>query len=171
MSDIKKKHSIKPLYLIADQDMKRRGKVKFEVADDLWQVAFAYFKWADSEDLYESKTVISNGEAEVVYVPKSRPFSLDGFFVHARLCQSTFSDYSQIDEFKEVAETIKNIIRTQKFDGAAAGIFNATVIIRDLGLTDSTSNAIFTPEGESVTFTTIPIGRDGKDPRQSNGEE
>ena len=38
--------------------------------------------------------------------------------------------------FKTITAQIKQIIRTQKFEGASAGFLNANIIARDLGLTD-----------------------------------
>lgn len=36
----------------------------------------------------------------------------------------------------EVTTYVEEIIRTQKFEGAAVGAFNANIIARDLGLSD-----------------------------------
>ena len=39
-------------------------------------------------------------------------------------------------DFSQVVNTIKEIIETQKFEGASAGLLNPNIIARDLGLTD-----------------------------------
>ena len=40
------------------------------------------------------------------------------------------------DDFVTVITDIETVIRTQKFEGAAADLLNANIIARDLGMTD-----------------------------------
>jgi vacuolar-type H+-ATPase subunit D/Vma8 len=41
-------------------------------------------------------------------------------------------------DFSNIITRIREVIRNQKFEGAAAGFLNANIIARDLGLKDST---------------------------------
>ncbi len=52
---------------------------------------------------------------------------------------------AQKEEYKDffgVYTRISQIIRTQKFEGAAVGLFNANIIARDLGLADKQSSEL-----------------------------
>jgi hypothetical protein len=55
-------------------------------------------------------------------------------------------------DFLVVTARIEQIIYTQKFEGAAVGIFNANIISRDLGLIDKSD---LTSKGEKIEPRTI----------------
>ena len=54
----------------------------------------------------------------------------------------TFQDYRAREGFIDITSKIENVIKTQKFVGAAADLLNANIIARDLGLTDKTESQI-----------------------------
>jgi hypothetical protein len=77
------------------------------------------------------------GEARIVKVPKMRAMTIAGLCLHIGVTHETWCQYRKRDEeFSEVTAMIDSIIRTQKFEGAAADLFNANIISRDLGLVD-----------------------------------
>jgi DNA-packaging protein gp3 len=87
--------------------------------------------------LYTHETVKFQGEARIVKVPKMRAMTIAGLCLHIGITHETWCQYRKRDEaFSEVTATIDSIIRTQKFEGAAADLFNANIISRDLGLVD-----------------------------------
>ena len=49
---------------------------------------------------------------------------------------NTFREYQSREDFVTVTTRAREIIYTQKFEGAAVGAFNANIIARDLGLRD-----------------------------------
>ena len=67
-------------------------------------------------------------------------------------------------DFSKVIRDIKDIIEVQKFEGASAGLLNANIIARDLGLADTKQltgadgGAIKTES--TTTFNFIPVGSD-----------
>jgi hypothetical protein len=53
--------------------------------------------------------------------------------------EDTLNTYGKADTHKEfhgVVTRVKDIIYTQKFEGASAGLLNPNIIARDLGLAD-----------------------------------
>lgn len=105
-----------------------------------------YFQWSDDSPIY---TLDYKGtKATPVEIPHARPYTQSGLCVFLGITEDTFRNYSrtkdsdkhnegETDMF-EVCSRITQIIRTQKFDGAAVGIFNHAIIARDLGLKDRT---------------------------------
>jgi len=121
-------------------------KPKFENSDDLWDACCQYFEWAEDNPLEES--VVYQGEVMDKTLPKMRAMTLTGMRIYIDIGHETWSRYKQIDDFKEVVKKVDEIIRTQKFEGASAGMLNPNIIARDLGLTDNKS--ITGGEGEKL---------------------
>lgn len=87
------------------------------------------------------KYVLGN-KNEVVGIEQPRPFQIKGFCLFAGISQSTFYKYSNSPEFYEVCEIIKDAVYVQKFEYAAVGMFNASLMTKDLGLVDVSVNII-----------------------------
>lgn len=156
------------LYEEADKSLKRHqlDKVRFKTPLDLWECAMKYFEWATDTCLHENRMVIIDGCAKSEVLEKTRPFYLDGFLGYSFIPRTTWYDYTKRDEFKDVVDLIHMVIKTQKFEGAAAGIFNATVMVRDLKLVDSTSSELTGPDGQPLSLgatviNMVPVGVDG----------
>lgn len=124
---------------------KRHGpERKFPTAEDLWKLACKYFEWCDNNPLI-AEDVIRSGEraGEKIYFNKMRPYTNEGLCIHLGVSTSYFRSFKSInaknaeaEPFFQVIEKVQAIIYTQKFEGAAAGLLNANIIARDLGLTD-----------------------------------
>ncbi len=113
-----------------------RGKI-FETPQILEEAANEYFQWCLNNPLYE--TIVQSGK--VHEVPKMRAMTIEGLCIFMDVGSSTFKDYCNEDnesykDFSAITTHIKEVIRTQKFEGAAAGLLNANIIARDLGLSD-----------------------------------
>lgn len=127
-----------------------RDKI-FTAPEILWEAACEYFKWCINNPL---KEVIIQGNKRWT-VPKMRAMTESGLCIFLDIESRTWRNYS--DESKDtykafipVTSKIKEIIKTQKFTGAAAGLLNANIIARDLGLTDK--KEIDVPEGKKFTL-------------------
>lgn len=112
-----------------------RNKI-FEDPEDLWEKATEYFQWVTENPLYETKAFHNQGEIVTAEVPKMRPMTIQGLLSYINLGEKTWYKYKDREDFVQVTETIDNIIRNQKFEGAASGFFNSNIIARDLGLSD-----------------------------------
>lgn len=121
------------------------GRPKFfETPDSLLDAAIKYFRWAKKHPWTKNELIKSGPYAgKALGVPVARPLTLAGFCVYHGTNSKYFNDLKdglkgKVDEassaFSEVIAYIEETIRTQKFEGAAIGAFNANIISRDLGL-------------------------------------
>lgn len=102
-----------------------RDKI-FSTPEILWEASCEYFQWCDDNKW--------DGE-------KVRPYTIEGLCIFLDISSRTFRNYQNMDEYKAflpILSMIEDIIRTQKFEGAAVGAFNSNIIARDLGLRDVT---------------------------------
>jgi hypothetical protein len=108
----------------------------FSDPDKMWEAAQEYFEWVEANPLKEQK--VFNGKDGIVYadVTKMRAMTIAGFCVFLGITQETWNQYRKKEGFSEVTTRVDEIIRSQKFEGAAADLLNANIIARDLGLAD-----------------------------------
>ncbi|TCL70637.1 DNA-packaging protein [Rhizobium sp. BK251] len=108
----------------------------FATPDDLWNACVEYFEWVEKNPLYESQAFAYQGSVKVQQLPKMRAMTLAGLCIFLDINRSTWDEYRTKDDFSEVSTRVDEIIRAQKFEGAAAGLLNHSIIARDLGLAD-----------------------------------
>jgi len=109
---------------------------KFDNADDLWKACSEYFDWVDQNPLYESQAFAYQGAVKLETVPKMRAMTVAGLCVFLDINRTTWEAYRTKEDLRPVTTRVDEIIRDQKFAGAAAGLLNANIIARDLGLAD-----------------------------------
>lgn len=97
-----------------------------------------YFTWCEDNPLYEAKFVFS----ETRYLEKPRAMTLAGLCIFLGIDRRTWNRWrkGKDDDFIAVVEWVDEVIRDQKFAGAAVNLFNSNIIMRDLGLVDKTEN-------------------------------
>jgi hypothetical protein len=108
----------------------------YSTPDELWQDACEYFEWVNDNPLYEDKLISFQGEATHEPVAKMRAMTVTGLCVFLDCTFPTWLNYKAKPDFFNVVNKIENIIKTQKFEGAAADLLNSNIIARDLGLAD-----------------------------------
>lgn len=132
----------------------------FTEPEQMWKAACEYFDWCEQNPLWMHDIKVADKELTEVSVPKARPFTITGlclFWGVNSVYLANFKRnevYANNPDFSKVISDIEETIRTQKFEGAASGFFNANIISRDLGLADKTEirgNIISDPD-EPVTF-------------------
>ena len=105
---------------------------------DLLQAAASYFAWAEDYPLTEEKVHFSKeGHVSRADLAKARPFTLKGFAAYTGLREAdlkAFRDYG--DDWAAALDRVEEIIYTQQYEHAAAGLMNSTLISRALGLAD-----------------------------------
>lgn len=122
-----------------NQFWKRRtkhGRDKlFASPELLWSAACDYFQWCDT---HPHISIEFNGKDAIeCEVPKMRAYTWSGLEYYLDIY--SLRDYKTNPEYKDFSQIItrlENVIYTQKFEGAAAGLLNANIIARDLGLAD-----------------------------------
>ncbi len=113
----------------------------FADAELLREAAYEYFAWIDRTPWKRNEAIKSGDRAgTIIKVPTARPYTLSGLCIYLGADESFWRNFraQQKDNegFSAVIRHIEAIIRTQKFEGAAVGVFNANIISRDLGLVD-----------------------------------
>ena len=119
----------------------KHGRDKlFATPELLWETACEYFDWIDNNPLIEIDYV--GKDATQVEKPHTRPYTLEGLVMYLDACTNYWKEFrkrcndNNEKDFIAIITRIEEIIRRQKFEGAACGFYNANIISRDLGLTE-----------------------------------
>jgi len=92
-----------------------------------------YAKWVVENPLYESKGF---GSGVILKLPKMRAMTITGFAVYAGIISATFYEYEKNKEYTYIITHIRDVMFSQKFEGAAAELLNPNIIAHELGLID-----------------------------------
>lgn len=109
----------------------------FESPEELWDKCVEYFEWVEENPLQEEKIFHNSGEVTRTTISKMRAMTQKGLCLYLGICEKTWANYREKEDFVQVITRAESIIYTQKFEGAAAEFLNANIIARDLGLKDS----------------------------------
>lgn len=108
----------------------------FPTPEAMWDKACEYFKYQQDNPWREQRVASNRGEPDIIELDKPVPFTLEGFRLFSNITDACWHGYTQRPEYVKVCKQIMEVIRNQKFAGAAAGFFNHAIIARDLGLAD-----------------------------------
>lgn len=111
----------------------------FKKPEQLWDACCEYFEWVEANPLQETQYKQANGEPVPVIIPKMRAMTIEGLVIFLDVSLQTWHDYKKREGFLEVTTRVEQIIKHQKFTGAAADLLNPNIIARDLGLKDMTA--------------------------------
>lgn len=130
----------------------KHGRDKlFSSKDALWDACCEYFQWVEDNPLWESKLFSYQGVVSEGTMPKMRAMTIDGLCLFLDIHPSTWYDWRDAkNDFSDIVSRVESVIRSQKFAGAAADLFNANIIARDLGLTEKQSQEVSGPNGEPI---------------------
>jgi hypothetical protein len=119
----------------------------FKTPELLMTAALEYFQYCEANPWIRHEPIKAGADAgQLIEVPTSRPYTIKGLCIFLGVYEKYFNDFksSLIEKEDEVSKLfldtialIQDIVYTQKFEGASVGIFNSTIIARDLGLRDN----------------------------------
>jgi hypothetical protein len=116
--------------------LKHGRDYEIETPEQLVENYLEYAEWCYNNPLIEID--YRGKDAIPVEVPRMRAQTKDGFALACGLCGwKIIEDYKERKGFSQVITRIEKYIYENKFGGAAAGMLNANIISRDLGLTDN----------------------------------
>lgn len=117
---------------------------KYGSPKKLWDDCFEYFDWVKQNPLCETKAFVSMGEVIKTTIPKPRAMTQNALYLYLQIDRATWNAYAKDrgEQFKFVCETIEGYILAQKIEGAAAGLFNANIIMRETGLKDNIAHQV-----------------------------
>ena len=118
-----------------------RDKI-FKTPKIMLEAAYQYFQWVEDNPL--GKAVVYQGMVMPDPEKLMRAMTIKGLCIYWGVNSFYLNHFiANLDlekeedkDFSQVIYTIKEIIETQKFEGASAGLLNPNIIARDLGLTD-----------------------------------
>ena len=137
----------------------------FKDADAMWEAACEYFGWVEDNPLWENKPTQYQGDVIDIPTDKMRAMTNEGLCIFWGVNTKYLSQFEgELDletqsgkDFSNVIGKIRDVIRSQKFAGAAAGILNANIIARDLGLADKQESEIKGSGGGPVQWVIQPV--------------
>lgn len=113
----------------------KHGRDKKFTPDTLWSGFLEYLHMMDDNPI---QSIDFRGkDATEVKLPLARAYTWQSLEVFLEV-ESLREYKTNYKDFSPVITRIGKIIHAQKFEGAAAGIFNANIIARDLGLREQT---------------------------------
>jgi hypothetical protein len=119
---------------------------KFDTPEDLAAAFNSYFEYIEASPLKESvlmKVKVGLNEKVKVYNrPLPRAMTIQGFCAFTGVAGSTVFEYEKLEGYSNIVARAKEIMYSQKIEGAAAGLFNPSIIARELGLTEKTEQRI-----------------------------
>lgn len=123
----------------------------FQDPDKLWEAACEYFEHVD-DNPWQKTDVVKGGESAgmLLTIPTARPYTLTGLCLYLECGKNYWDQFKKNakEDFSGVISRIEEVIYTQKFEGAAVGAFNPSIIARELGLAEKQD---ITSNGESIT--------------------
>lgn len=141
-----------------------RNKI-FKTPEIMLEAAFEYFKWAEDNPL--EKAIVYQGAVSAEPEKLMRAMTVKGLCIFWGVNSDYLTDFidnldlekKQDKEFSRVIKAIREMIDTQKFEGASAGLLNPNIIARDLGLTDKQSNEHSGPGGKPIDIVVTRVER------------
>jgi hypothetical protein len=109
-------------------------KPKYDDARLLSAACRRYFEWVVANPLEQPKLVTFQGKSSIEYIPRIRAMSLHGLCLFLGISHASWHRYRKREGFAEPMEYAEAVIRTQKFEGAAASLLSGSIIARDLRL-------------------------------------
>lgn len=129
---------------VGNQFWKLRSKhgrdLIFSSPSILWEACVEYFEATDARKWVKQDWV--GKDAMPVLRETETPYTWTGLYVFLDIDHVTWLNYEEREDFITITTRVRNIIYTQKFEGAAVGAFNPTIISRDLGLVDKQQNSV-----------------------------
>jgi hypothetical protein len=112
-------------------------ELEYKTPDELQPEIIAYLEYCDENPWYKNEAIKSGDRAgEIIKIPTARPYTIGGLCIYLGITQKTWLNYKEREDFLQLITWAEEVCRTQKFEGAAVGAFNANIISRDLGLAD-----------------------------------
>lgn len=137
-------NEIEPSKLFGNDYWKKRtkhGRDKlFSSPEILREACEEYFNSVTENPINEAKLVSFEGISKLEIVPRMRAMTIMGLCAFLQINRDTWYEWRKNEDkdYSDIISWVDDVIRDQKFTGAAAGLLNSNIIARDLGLTDKT---------------------------------
>ncbi len=132
-------------------------KVVFMTPQQFLNECIKYFNWAAETPLLEETIFQNKGIIIRANKDKVRPFTKTGLAQFLSIPASRLEGYrARGGDWEEAVDLVEQAIYNQKFEYAAAGLMNATIIARDLGLAEKQEFGGM-KDAPPISFTINPV--------------
>lgn len=139
-------------------------KKKWEDPQEFLEACSQWFEWVEQNPLMSSELVTYQGEGSIIEVPKMRAMTIDGICVWLGITRETWCQYRKREDLSDVIDYVDGVMKNQKVAGAAAGLLNANIIAREVGLRDTqevdhtSSDGSMSPKGLADFYADVNKG-------------
>lgn len=127
-----------------------------EGAQKLREACEDYFDWCEENPLWEEKVFSGKDGIQTHDTPRVRALTITGLCLFIDITEVTWREWrTSRPDLSSVIQWAEQIIKQQKFVAAAAGLLNANIISRDLGLADKSE--ISGPGGGAIGVVTTEM--------------
>lgn len=134
---------------------------EYKTVEELAAKIVEYVEWNDANPWYKQeqlKKPVFTGTDEkghkifqtVANIPTARPLSIGGLCDYLGIHTTTWADYGKKPDFSSIVGRTNQFIKTQQFEGATVGAFNASIISKTLGLVDKTETGYRDKDGNPI---------------------
>lgn len=114
-------------------------KTIMENPQKLFEACIEYFQWCEDNPLEGEKVGFSKGKACKADTKHIRALTINGLTLFLLITPTTWYEWRKSrEDLQPVISWAERVIYNQKFAGAAAGLLNANIISRELGLQEHT---------------------------------
>lgn len=125
----------------------------FETPELLRAEIERYFNWSDGHPWHKVEA-IKSGSGKLIKVPMARPYTLTGLCLFLNASESWWKNFRRnkglSEDFLSIVDWAEDVIRTQKLEGAALGVFNSNIVARELGMADRIDTRKVDKDGNDV---------------------
>ena len=119
----------------------------FNSPDKLYEACVEYFEYCEENPLIEEKVGFSQGGVQRADTKKVRAMTSSALSIFLGITHKTLIEWKKTrDDLKPIIDWAESVIWNQKFSAAAAGLLNANIISRELGLADKQEVAVNAPQ-------------------------
>lgn len=135
--------------------------------ENLRKACLEYFEWIEQNPLKSTKVGFSYGAAVTQEIEHPRAMTKTGLAMFLGITIDTLYDWKKTrEDLKPIIVWAEGCIWNQKFEAAGAGLLNANIISRELGLADKQIHTVNAPG-----MTISPPGGDKPAEPAIHGEE
>lgn len=131
----------------------------FNDPEEIIEKALAYFDWVEENPLVEQKVFGTGFKANL---DKARPMSVGALCIHMGISKRVWTNYEDREEFKVACADVREVMDTYNFEIAVAGLANANIIARQLGLYDKVMHGSDPDNPMPETVTTYQLPDNGR---------
>lgn len=102
----------------------------------LLHACIRYFEWNEQSPLEVTKLMVVDNQLRRPKVKKPRPMTIQAMCAFLGISRRAWQMWRDREDLAPVVEEVEQIIFSQKFEWAAVGMFNPSLIARELGLAD-----------------------------------